>query len=155
MPWVKSGSRRLNHLEWTTVTLKVAGIALKRPKMLRKHHKFREGDKVRNSDVFLLLFWPLNNDRLSLHTNSYNISVTQQRFTDSHLWAWGTCVLILPIVVLWRKGDGHMKPCDKSGDEYKPLLPANSLPRDIWPNKENFWKNSSFPCCDLLRNFEW
>ena len=42
-----------------------------------------------------------------------------------------------------------MKPCDKSGDEYKPLLPANSLPRDIWPNKENFWKNSSFPCCDL------
>ena len=24
--------------------------------MLRKHHKFREGHEVRNSDVFLLLF---------------------------------------------------------------------------------------------------
>ena len=24
--------------------------------MLRKHHKFRQGDKVRNSDVFLLQF---------------------------------------------------------------------------------------------------
>jgi len=36
--------------------LKLAGIALKRPKMLRKSNKFRQGDKVRNSDVFLLLF---------------------------------------------------------------------------------------------------
>ena len=26
-------------------TLKLAGIALKRPKMLRKHHKFRQGKK--------------------------------------------------------------------------------------------------------------
>ena len=33
--------------------LKIAGIALKRPKMLKKHHKFRQGDKVRNSDVCL------------------------------------------------------------------------------------------------------
>ena len=35
--------------------LKIAGIALKRPKMLKNHHKFRQGDKVRNSDVCLLL----------------------------------------------------------------------------------------------------
>ena len=50
--------------------LKLTGIALKRPKMLRKHHKYRQADKLRDSDVFLLLFWPLNNDRLNLHTNS-------------------------------------------------------------------------------------
>ena len=49
--------------------------------MLRKHHKLIQGDKTGNSDVFLLLFWTLNNDRLNLHTNSYNISVTQQQFS--------------------------------------------------------------------------
>ena len=36
--------------------LKLAGIAMKRQKMQRKHHKFRQGHKARNSDVFLLLF---------------------------------------------------------------------------------------------------
>ena len=41
----------------TMAELKLTGIALKRPKMLRKHHKYRQGDKfIRNSDVFLLLF---------------------------------------------------------------------------------------------------
>ena len=48
--------------------------------MLRKHHKFRHGDKVKNSNVFLLLFDPPNNDRLkiSIQFYSYNyISVTQ------------------------------------------------------------------------------
>ena len=40
--------------------LKLAGIALKRSKMRRKHHKFRQGHKVKKSDVFLLLiFTPL------------------------------------------------------------------------------------------------
>ena len=29
---------------------------------------------------FYFYFWPLINDRLNLHTNSYNISATQQRF---------------------------------------------------------------------------
>ena len=38
----------------TTGELKLAGIALKRSKMLRKRYKFRQGDEVRNSDVFLL-----------------------------------------------------------------------------------------------------
>ena len=70
--------------------LKLAGIALKQPKMLRKHHKFRQRDKVRNSDVFLLLFLTLNNDRLNPYTNPYNISVTQQRFSLvslGYLWS--------------------------------------------------------------------
>ena len=36
---------------------------------------FRQGDKVRNSDAFLLLFWPL---KLTLKSPyPYNISVTQ------------------------------------------------------------------------------
>ena len=43
----------------STAELKLAGITLKLPKMLRKHHIFRQGDKVRNSDVFLLLFLTL------------------------------------------------------------------------------------------------
>ena len=55
--------------------------------MLRKQHKFTQGDRVRNSNVF----WPLNNDRLNLHTNSYNISLTQQRFNDSLGYLW--CVM--------------------------------------------------------------
>ena len=36
--------------------LKLAGIALKRPKLLRKHNKVKQGHKVRNSEVSLLLF---------------------------------------------------------------------------------------------------
>ena len=44
--------------------------------MLRKHHKFRHGHKVK-----ITKFWPLNKDRLNLHTNPYKISVTQQRFS--------------------------------------------------------------------------
>ena len=49
--------------------------------MLRTQQKFRQGDKVGNSDVFLLLlFDPQNNDPLNLQTNPYNISVKQQRF---------------------------------------------------------------------------
>ena len=43
-------------MQRTTADVKLAGIALKRPKMPRKHHKFRQGDRYKNSDVFLLLF---------------------------------------------------------------------------------------------------
>lgn len=43
-------------LERTTAELKLAGIALKWPNMLRPHHKFKQGDELRNSDDFLLLF---------------------------------------------------------------------------------------------------
>ena len=32
---------------------KLAGIPLKRPKMLRTPHKIKQGDKARRSDVFL------------------------------------------------------------------------------------------------------
>ena len=38
---------------------------------------------------------------------------------------------ILPIIVLWGKGYGQKKPCDKSPDEYKPSLPAKSIPRIV------------------------
>ena len=58
--------------------------------MLRKHHKFGRGHKVRNSDVSLLLF-ELNNDSLNLHTNPYDISVMQQRFSLvslGYVWAY-------------------------------------------------------------------
>ena len=48
-----------NIIKLSTAELKLAGISLKRPKMLRKHHIFRQLDKVRNSDVFLLLFLTL------------------------------------------------------------------------------------------------
>lgn len=41
---------------------KLAGMALKRPKMLRTLHKIKQGDKARRSDVFLLLFFSRNND---------------------------------------------------------------------------------------------
>ena len=37
-------------IQRTTVELKLAGIALKQPKVLKKHHKFRQRDQVRNSD---------------------------------------------------------------------------------------------------------
>ena len=37
--------------------LEPAGISLKRPKMLRKPPIFRQGGKVRTSDVSLLLFF--------------------------------------------------------------------------------------------------
>lgn len=37
--------------------LKLPGIAQKLLKMLRKHPKFRQGEKVRISDVFILLFF--------------------------------------------------------------------------------------------------
>ena len=40
----------------TAVLKKLAGMALKRPNWLRTQHRFKQGDKVRNSDVFLLLF---------------------------------------------------------------------------------------------------
>ena len=52
---------------------KLAGMALKRPKVLRTLHKIKQGDKARRSHVFLLLFFSRNN--------------------DSHLWAWGSCGL--------------------------------------------------------------
>ena len=83
--------------------LKLTGIALKRPKMLRKHHKYRQGDEfIRNSDVFLLLYWPLNNDRLNLHTNSYNICVTQQRFSLVSLgYLWSYPPFIIHLVILF------------------------------------------------------
>ena len=51
----------------------------KRPTMLRKHHKFRQGDKVRNFDVSLnLLLTPKQKSLESPYP--YNISVMQQRF---------------------------------------------------------------------------
>ena len=68
-----------NDYKPSTAELKLAGITLKQPKKLRKHNIFRQGDKVRNSDVFLLLFLTLHNDRLNLSTNPHNISVMQQR----------------------------------------------------------------------------
>ena len=40
----------------TAVLKKLAGMALRRRNMLRTQHRFKQGDKVRNSDVFLLLF---------------------------------------------------------------------------------------------------
>ena len=43
------------HKRQTTTELKLAGIALKQPKMLTKHHKFQQ-TQVGNSDVSLLLF---------------------------------------------------------------------------------------------------
>ena len=47
--------------------------------MLRKHHKFRQGDKVRNFDVSLnLLLTPKQKSLESPYP--YNISVMQQRF---------------------------------------------------------------------------
>lgn len=39
------------------IYLKLPGIAQKLLKMLRKHPKFRQGEKVRISDVFILLFF--------------------------------------------------------------------------------------------------
>ena len=49
-----------------------------------KHHKFRRGHKVRNSDVFLLLiFTPL--------TTIQTLTIFLLRNNDSHPWAWGTC----------------------------------------------------------------
>ena len=39
--------------------------------MLRKHHKFRQGHKVRNSDVSLVLL-AQNNDHLNFRTNPHN-----------------------------------------------------------------------------------
>ena len=40
----------------STAELKLAGIALKGPKLLRKHNKVKQGHKVRNSEVSLLQF---------------------------------------------------------------------------------------------------
>ena len=44
-------------MQRTMAYLKLPGIAQKLPKMLRKHPKFRQGEKVRISDVFILLFF--------------------------------------------------------------------------------------------------
>jgi len=40
-------------LERTAAELKLAGIMLKQPKMQRAHQKFKPGENIRTSDVFL------------------------------------------------------------------------------------------------------
>ena len=65
----------------STAEPKLAEIALKWPKLLRKHHILM---------YFYYYFWPLNNDRLNLRTNPHNISVMQQRFSLvslGYLWS--------------------------------------------------------------------
>ena len=66
--------------------------------MLRKHHKFRQGHKVK-----ITRFWPLNKDRLNLHTNPYIISVTQQRFSLlslGYLWKHFFIVVLVCMFLL-------------------------------------------------------
>lgn len=43
---------------------------LKRPKMQRAHQKFKQGEDIRTSDVFLLLFLTPNNmtAKIPIHT---------------------------------------------------------------------------------------
>ena len=57
-------------------------------KLLRKHHILI---------YFYYYFWPLNNDRLDLHTNPDNISVMQQRFSSvslGYLWSLLYAILV-------------------------------------------------------------
>ena len=58
---------------------------------------------------FYYYFGPLNNDYLNLHTNSYNISVTQQQFS---LVSLGVCGLTSQRVSydkpLWRITTGFI-----------------------------------------------
>ena len=66
--------------------------------MLRKHHKFRQGHKVK-----ITRFWPLNKDRLNLHTNPYIISVTKQRFSLlslGYLWKHFFIVVLVCMFLL-------------------------------------------------------
>lgn len=57
-------------LKRTAAELKLAGIMLKRPKMQREHQKFKQGEDIRTSDVFLLLFLTPNNmtAKIPIHT---------------------------------------------------------------------------------------
>ena len=98
--------------------LKLAGITLKRPKMLRKHNILRQGDKARNSDVFLLLFLTLHNDRLNLSTNPHNISVMQQRFSFvslRYLWSLLHAILVRFLLLCDMQSRARV-----SGFEYGP-----------------------------------
>ena len=99
---VSSAQCEIRRLNWALVlplfVIKLAGTTPKRPKMLRKHHKFRQGHKVK-----ITRFWPLNKDRLNLHTNPYIISVTQQRFSLlslGYLWKHFFIVVLVCMFLL-------------------------------------------------------
>ena len=81
----------------TAVLKKLAGMALRRRNMLRTQHRFKQGDKVRNSDVFLLLFLTSKKEWLKSQYKPYNISVAQQRFSlVSFEYPWLACKQALP-----------------------------------------------------------